>query len=122
MVQLPLGRSSIPASKCGSGIWVMRLNMVLPGSRCVRCRGRATTLRGANWYKAPDAVDPEIGKKSVIDLVKMPEPERIVWLQAHIWPYLAKSFAAVAAGIRSVDPNARFSTHLSGEAAVLPNF
>jgi len=80
------------------------------------------TAGGANWYKAPDAVDPEIGKKSVIDLVKMPEPERIVWLQAHIWPYMAKSFAAVAAGIRSVDPNARFSTHLSGEAAVLPNF
>jgi hypothetical protein len=76
---------------------------------------------GPGWYKAPDNIDPEIGKMSVPDLMKMPEPARIAWLQAHVWPYEARMFAAVAAGIRSVDPEARFSTHVSGVTAVLPN-
>jgi arabinogalactan endo-1,4-beta-galactosidase len=78
------------------------------------------TAGGKGWYRAPDKVDPEIGKKSVFDLVKMPEAERISWLQKHLWPYEAQMFAAVVAGIRSVDPEARFSTHVSGMTSVLP--
>jgi arabinogalactan endo-1,4-beta-galactosidase len=78
------------------------------------------TAGGPGWYKAPDKVDPAIGKTSVFELMKMPEAQRIAWLQAHLWPHEAKMFAAVAEGIRSVDPHARFSTHVSGITAVLP--
>jgi arabinogalactan endo-1,4-beta-galactosidase len=50
----------------------------------------------------------------------MPQSERIAWLQAHIWPYVGQILAAVADGIRTVQPHARFSTHVSGGAAVQP--
>lgn len=75
---------------------------------------------GPGWYKPPDKIDPEIGKKTIQELLKMPEAERIAWLQAHIWPHLARMFVAVAEGIRSVDPGAKFSTHVSGATAPLP--
>ena len=78
------------------------------------------TAGGAGWYRAPDAVDPAIGKTAVLDLMRLPEGERIAWLQAHVWRHTARIFAAVAAGIRSVDPAARFSTHVSGITAVIP--
>ena len=77
------------------------------------------TEGGAGWYKPPDAVDPAIGKMAALDLLRMPEAERIAWLREHIWPPLARMFAAAAAGIRSVDRDARFSTHASGISAVL---
>jgi arabinogalactan endo-1,4-beta-galactosidase len=78
------------------------------------------TAGGPDWYKPPDAIDPAIGKMSVVTLVGMPEARRIEWLQAHLWPHEAKILAAVAEGIRSVDPQARFSTHVSGMTSVLP--
>ena len=78
------------------------------------------TAGGPGWYKGPDRIDPAIGKMSALDLLKMPEAERIAWLEAHLWPHEARIFAAVAGGIRSVDAAARFSTHLSGISAVLP--
>jgi arabinogalactan endo-1,4-beta-galactosidase len=78
------------------------------------------TAGGAGWYKAPDRVDPALGRMSVVELMKMPEARRITWLQAHLWPHEAKILAAVAEGIRSVDPHARFSTHVSGITSVLP--
>lgn len=80
------------------------------------------TAGGPGWYKPPDAVDPAIGKTSVIALMQMSEPKRIAWLQTNLWPHEAKMFAAVADGIRSVDSHARFSTHVSGMASVLPTF
>ena len=64
-------------------------------------------------YVAPDGVDPEIGAKTVLGLLTEPEPDRIAWLQQHVWPHEAKMLAAVAGGIRSIDPDARFSTHIS---------
>ena len=79
------------------------------------------TAGGPGWYQPPDRVDPAIGKMSVRDLIRLPEAERIQWLRAHLWPHLARMFAAVAAGVRSVDSRARFSTHVSGITAVLPN-
>jgi arabinogalactan endo-1,4-beta-galactosidase len=82
--------------------------------------GGCDDTSGAGWYRAPDAVDPAIGKMSAIELVRMTESQRIAWLQAHVWPHEAKMLAAVAEGIRSVDAHARFSTHLSGISAVLP--
>jgi arabinogalactan endo-1,4-beta-galactosidase len=78
------------------------------------------TAGGAGWYKPPDAIDLAIGRMSVVELMKMPEAQRIAWLEAHLWPYEAKILAAVAEGIRSVDPRARFSTHVSGITSVLP--
>jgi len=78
------------------------------------------TAGGPNWYQPPDRVDPAIGQMTFQTVMQMPEGRRIEWLAAHIWPYEAKLFAAVANGIRSVDPNARFSTHLSGIAATQP--
>jgi arabinogalactan endo-1,4-beta-galactosidase len=75
---------------------------------------------GAGWYTPPDAIDPEIGKTPAVSLLQKPEAERIAWLQKHVWPPEARIFAAVAEGIRSVAPEARFSTHLSGIAAQLP--
>ncbi|WP_428487099.1 glycosyl hydrolase 53 family protein [Rhodopila sp.] len=71
-------------------------------------------------YQSPDRIDPEIGRMSEETLLKMSEADRIAWLQAHLWPVEAKLLAAVAAGIRTVDPAARFSTHLSGHAALAP--
>ncbi len=62
------------------------------------------TVGGAGWYKAPDGVDAEIGKMSAIALVRMSDAKRIEWLRAHVWPHEAKMLAAVADGIRSVDP------------------
>ena len=78
------------------------------------------TAGGRGWYKAPDAIDPAIGRTSVLELMKTPEARRIAWLQDHLWPAEAKLLAAVADGIRSVDSRARFSTHLSGISAVRP--
>ena len=80
------------------------------------------TAGGANWYRGPDAVDPAIGKMTFQALMGLPENRRIEWLAEHIWPHEARMFAAVAAGIRSVDPKARFSTHVSGIASTLPAF
>lgn len=67
-------------------------------------------------YRAPDAVDPEIGRRSVRELIDMNETDRIAWSRAHLWPHLARLLGALAEGIRSVDRSARFSTHISGLA------
>jgi arabinogalactan endo-1,4-beta-galactosidase len=70
-------------------------------------------LTGGHDYKAPDAVDPAIGRMSTARLIAMPEQDRISWSRAHLWPHVGRLLAAVADGIRSVDPKARFSTHIS---------
>ncbi len=78
---------------------------------------------GANeqdWYQAPEAVDPSIGKMTFQALMGMTERMRIGWLARHIWPHEARMLAAVASGIRSADPRARFSTHISGIASTQP--
>ena len=76
---------------------------------------------GPGDYKAPDGIDPEIGKMNGLTLMRMPEARRIDWLKTHLWPYEGKMLAAVAAGIRTVEPKARFSTHVSGITAVMPS-
>jgi len=80
------------------------------------------TTGGKDWYRAPDAVDPAIGKMTAQVLMQMADSRRIACLAEHLWPHEARMLAAVAAGIRSVDPRARFSTHVSGVAAVQPAF
>lgn len=78
------------------------------------------TAGGRGWYRPPDAVDPAIGRMSLVALMSMPENQRIAWLQVHLWPHTARMLAAVADGIQSVEPHARFSTHASGITSVLP--
>jgi hypothetical protein len=78
------------------------------------------TAGGAGWYKAPDTVDSAIGKMSAGALMNMSETKRIEWLRAHVWNYEAKMLTAVADGIRTANPTARFSTHVSGISSVLP--
>jgi arabinogalactan endo-1,4-beta-galactosidase len=75
---------------------------------------------GINTYHVPDEVDREIGTMSFDAIMRLPQAVRIAWLDAHVWPYEAQLLAAVARGIRSVDPHARFSTHVSGIAATQP--
>lgn len=68
----------------------------------------------SGWYRAPDGVDPEIGRQSVGELMAgMSETERIGWLENHVWPHTARLLAAAATGVRRVDPYARFATHIS---------
>lgn len=80
------------------------------------------TAGGPNWYHPADAVDPAIGKMTFQSIMGLPEAKRIDWLAQHLWPHEAKLLAAVAAGVRTVDPQARFSTHASGMAATAPAF
>lgn len=75
----------------------------------------------SDWYRAPDVVNPEIGTESVISLLTaFTEAERIAWLQENVWPSTAALLLATADGIRSVDPDARFATHIS--TATQPDF
>jgi hypothetical protein len=67
-------------------------------------------------YRPPDAVDPAIGQMTVLQLLLMPEADRIAWLRQHLWPYVGRLLAAVAQGVRSVDRTARFSTHITSIA------
>ena len=68
---------------------------------------------GPDWYRAPGVIDPAIGQMSVLELMQMPAPDRIAWLQSHVWPYEAQMLLALAKGIRSVDPGAKFATHIT---------
>jgi len=68
---------------------------------------------GANWYQAPDAVNPEIGKQSVYTLLTMGNADLIKWAEVNLWPYQAKLMNALREGILTVDPKARFSTHIT---------
>jgi arabinogalactan endo-1,4-beta-galactosidase len=79
--------------------------------------GACDDTSGPNWYRPPEQIDPEIGKTSVEALMRLSGPKRIAWLTAHLWPSEAKLLAAAADGIRSIDPKARFSTHISGLSA-----
>jgi arabinogalactan endo-1,4-beta-galactosidase len=64
-------------------------------------------------YSPPDTVDPAIGQMTAVQLLGMPEADRIAWLRQHLWPYVGRLLAAAAQGVRSVDRRARFSTHLA---------
>jgi arabinogalactan endo-1,4-beta-galactosidase len=64
-------------------------------------------------YSPPDNVDPLIKTQSVPGFVAEGESARIAFCQQHLWPYVARLIAAARDGIRSVDRNAKFSTHIS---------
>ncbi len=82
--------------------------------------GSCDDTAGKDWYQAPDAVDPAIGRMTFHALMQMVESRRIAWLAEHVWPREARLLAAVASGIRTADPQARFSTHVSGVTATRP--
>ncbi len=74
-------------------------------------------LGGGQWqYKAPDGVDPEIGKMTTQRFFGMDAKTQAEWGKQHLWNYVGKMLAAVAEGIRENDPTARFATHLGGLA------
>ena len=75
---------------------------------------------GPGWYRPPDAINTAIGEQDIASIMRMSEPERIRRFQVHIWPHSARILAAVSDGIRSVDSEARFSTHGSGYLSVRP--
>ena len=78
-------------------------------------------IGGPDWaYRAPDAVDPEIGKMSFGKFFLMKSADQVDWAQTHLWSYVGNILAAVAEGIREVDRRARFATHTSAIAAVMP--
>jgi arabinogalactan endo-1,4-beta-galactosidase len=66
----------------------------------------------ADWYRAPDAIDEAIGDMSTNELLDLPDEARSDWLASHVWPHEARLLEAAASGIRAVDPEARFSTHV----------
>lgn len=68
---------------------------------------------GPNWYRPPNAVDPAIGTMTHARLQQMTSAERVAWLRIHVWPHVGRMLEAVAEGIRTVDPQARFSTHIA---------
>lgn len=79
-------------------------------------------LAGRFDYRAPDTLNPRIGRRDFADRVTRLgyAAEDIAWLKRELWPYIAEIMGAFAEGVRSVQPGARFSTHLSGLAAVFP--
>ena len=78
----------------------------------------------AKDYRAPDNIDPAIGERCYFDTDYRERPltdDDIDWLAEHVWRFAAQLMGAFAAGVRIVDPNATFSTHLSGLAAARPD-
>ena len=69
----------------------------------------------ADWYRVPEAVDSAIGTVVIDDLLRWPAEDRTRWLEKHVWPHEARLLSAAADGIRTVDPGARFSTHIGFE-------
>jgi arabinogalactan endo-1,4-beta-galactosidase len=79
------------------------------------------SIGGPGWqYRAPDAVDPEIGKMSVREFFGLSAAEQVAWGQQHLWGHVGSILAAVADGIRKVEPKARFATHVGGLATLRP--
>jgi arabinogalactan endo-1,4-beta-galactosidase len=81
----------------------------------------APGLGRPGWtYQPPDGVDPEIGKMTVANFFKMSAADQVAWGQQHLWGHVGSVLAAMADGIRKVDPKARVMTHLGGLAAQSP--
>ena len=79
------------------------------------------TIGGPGWqYRAPDRVDPEIGKMTLGRFLALSTDDQVAWGKAHLWNHVGSILAAAAEGIRSVVPSARFATHTSTVAAMMP--
>jgi hypothetical protein len=82
--------------------------------------GGENLFRGQPPYVAPDGVNGEIGKMTVVKLRTLSEEQQGDWLSRNLWPYTGKMFAAVAEGVRSVDKSAKFSTHVGPVGILYP--
>jgi arabinogalactan endo-1,4-beta-galactosidase len=71
-------------------------------------------------YKAPDGVDPEIGKVTPFKFYAMKPADQIAWATEHLWKYVGRILGAVAEGIKQVEPHAVFATHVSSVNIVAP--
>lgn len=81
----------------------------------------APNIGGPGWkYQPPDAIDPEIGKMSLGKFFMMKSADQVAWGKTHLWNHVGRILAAVADGIREVDRKARFATHASAIASMLP--
>lgn len=76
----------------------------------------------AAGHKVPKRLSSALAANSVRDIVSMAPGARIAWLSKHVWPDEAAVLAAFAEGVRTVVPDAVFSTHLSGMAATDAGF
>lgn len=63
-------------------------------------------------YRPPNGVDPAIGVVDPHAFEALPVSERISWYSTHLWPHTGRVLSALAQGIRAVQPEARFSTHI----------
>ena len=68
---------------------------------------------GADWYRAPDGVNPEIGKQDVYSFLTMESNLLIEWMETNLWPFQTKLMNAVRKGILTIDHSAKFSTHVT---------
>ena len=109
-----IAAKEILATGAEVGIWDIgnEINFGIAGIAPAPAPGFAPAGK-KDWYEPPDGINPEIGRKSVYDLVRMPDPQRIAWCRLNVWPYVARILKAAARGIREVAPDARFSTHLA---------
>ena len=82
--------------------------------------GGETIFRGQPPYVAPDGVNREIGKMTVVKLRALSEQQQGDWLSRNLWPYTGQMFAAVAEGVRSIDKSAKFSTHVGPVGILYP--
>ena len=73
-------------------------------------------LHELNIYQSiqpASTVDSMTNTLNIGQLLLMPESKSIQFLQQHVWPYMATLFKAAMAGIRDVQPDAKFGTHLA---------
>ncbi len=62
------------------------------------------------------AVNPELENKNLWDMYMLPS-FGTEWLKENVWNYNGKMMAALAKGIKKVDRNAKFSTHITTAVA-----
>lgn len=62
------------------------------------------------------AVNPELENKNLWDMLTLPS-YGTSWLKENVWNYNGQMMAAVAEGIKNVDPEAKFSTHITTSIA-----
>lgn len=102
------------------GVWDIG-NEVDCGIAGVALPPMVPTIGGKGWtYRAPDAVDPEIGKMTVARFFGMPAAEQADWGRQHLFGHIGSILAAMAEGIRKIEPRARVMTHLGGLAVQRP--
>lgn len=74
--------------------------------------------RDGDHYRVPALVNPKFGQMTFQQLIT--SRNLIEWCRNELWPHVAAILAAVAEGIRQVDPEAKFATHSSTISTFFP--